>query len=284
MTEILAGQDISRRNFLRGALFAMGGAAIATAVPTPALAMLENFQEPNSTDSVPSSADTLPAPTPTTISNVRERSEHEDEQTDGDEEAVSFWNFPEWYEQLGSPDQTIAQSIGQALVAEAYIIPPTMVLSKMGVPIGNAGLMQILDNPERLAKLPHAVKLFPMIAIVAPITEELGYRAFPSAILNWIERDNSTYSTTSSALPFALGTSAWFAHAHNKGAEEKAIPMPQFAIGMLFWRQQRNAGVTHSIAAHAATNALLAGLSLPLIESKRKAAIAEQANNYPKDH
>lgn len=281
--------DMNRRTFLRGALAVGGGLALATALPKPAVAAIESLSSEETTqetttaelaDENQGAEEIQPATTVQTHEDVASEKSQSDTNT---EESVSIWSdFPEWYQELGSPDQTIGESVLQGFLADALIIPSTLALSKLGLPVGNAGLRELFNDPDKLAKLPHASTLFLLMAGVAPVYEELKYRALPSAVLNFAKRNDASYETTSGALVPALLSSAWFAQAHNKNAEKMQIPLPQFAMGMLFWRQLRNSGVVHPMATHAATNAFIGGIALPFVEQKRKAAIASQKEERTK--
>lgn len=286
MSEFDPSANMSRRAFLQGGLAVSGGFMLAAAIPKPAAAVIEqitdkethqeNRMADQSVEGEVAQIETPQTPTPTVQvhEDAPSQQKPEDQAT---KRPLPIWSdFPEWYQEFGSPDQTIIESVAQGYALDALLIPSTIVLSKLGIPIGNAALSEAFNDPEKLARLPRASKLFIQGAIKAPIKEELVFRAAPSALLNLIKRDDSGYQTTSGALVPALLTSTWFGLAHNKGAEKKALPLPQFAAGMLFWRQLRNSGIIHPIATHAATNALLGAVTLPIVEKKRKAAIAAQ--------
>lgn len=208
---------------------------------------------------------------------IREPQDVEEDSTNG---FSPFKDFANWYEyDFTSVDQSVLTSIKQDMIATYGSLAVTLPLGALGLPVGNAGLSEILKDPEKLAKLPPFGQLMLKTSVVAPFVEELVFRAAPSALINLFSKSEST---TTSRLGFGLATSALFAQAHNIGAQKKSLPIPQFVGGMALWRINRSKGLINAAVAHGATNALIFSIAGPSIEKKRKAAIIAQSNSGSK--
>lgn len=96
--------------------------------------------------------------------------------------------------------------------------------------------------------------------IVAPIIEEVLFRAIPSAVINKIYPKGVGKSMWSVGIPISY----LFARAHRGEALDGGrdfIPVSQFVSGCFFWYLMRNRGFMHNLTAHAAHNALVEAIS-----------------------
>lgn len=119
--------------------------------------------------------------------------------------------------------------------------------------------------------------------VIAPITEEFGYRAVPSFFLDLADNDidstkpvpkttlfgKESYKLTRKELIYGLASSAIFAYTHNMYTKQNSnggdslvfntgtIPAAQFTTGMMIWYLTRKFGIGSAVAAHSAHNAVV---------------------------
>ena len=178
--------------------------------------------------------------------------------------------------------QSLIKSIGQGFLAIVAGQGVAIPLQAMGVPTGNASMKELLNDPELLSNLSLS-RLMLLTSVSAPIEEEIIFRFAPAAALNLVGRKPKKGQTD--LIPAVL-TSAAFAQAHNIGAEDKTLPVTQFAFGMANWSINRTNGLAHAIAAHSAVNTAVAGaVSLSVLKERRDLLKQDQSDtNFNDTH
>lgn len=115
----------------------------------------------------------------------------------------------------------------------------SMMLRSVGIRSGNASSEEI----EKII-LETPLNAFFRIVVVAPIIEEMMFRAFPRAVFgdNWVN---------------GIASSLIFAGLHmenSEGIDVRKIPAPQLVAGIFFWYLMRERGISHSVISHMAHN------------------------------
>lgn len=117
---------------------------------------------------------------------------------------------------------------------------------------------------------PTADEIFASVA-VAPITEEITFRALPSALVSIKDNDDPLKIVINGKRDGGLGltrreiivgviSTMIFGAMHNitgNGFDTKTIPVPQMIVGAINWYLQRKLGIVSSICSHMTSNAIV---------------------------
>ena len=138
---------------------------------------------------------------------------------------------------------TLKRTAVETIGLLALMAASAPVLMKLKFPIGTA--MSSEDEKELLENPKDALRI---LAVEAPIKEELRYRLKPSLLYgaNW---------------DVGVASSLLFALDHLKkpdGGIERKLPFFQLVEGLYFWQLMRKRGIHHSVVAHATINGILA--------------------------
>jgi hypothetical protein len=150
-------------------------------------------------------------------------------------------------------------------------VPIGLAVGAASLPASEAIKSEVEDDTGHQAGSAQPLASDTFVTTVAPIAEELSFRAAPSVLVDVLE--GSTVSdaldkTVHGAGGISVGrreligglvTSVLFASAHNitdKGIDVKTIPASQFVDGVAYWSLQRRWGFLTNLAAHSMHNVL----------------------------
>lgn len=178
----------------------------------------------------------------------------------------------------------IALAVPIGIAAAHALVPASIEVNETvseatGHPTGNAGIREIVETTCQDQKdpsdcyenyeVPRDLKI--MGTFIAPVTEEMTYRALPSMLLDerWDSGDQDALDTLKQGTDYMLPTrqellvgaisSLIFGLMHNltnTGIDTKTIPASQVVGGFGFWALQRRLGLASNISAHMTMNYL----------------------------
>ncbi len=178
-------------------------------------------------------------------------------------------------------EPTLLDTIKEIALLNAGNTVAVVTLDKLGVPVGNANVEQLVKRDkqdhrheayERLKLHEKAFALagsFTYICGLKPLEEEFEFRFIPSFLLSRIAGKGTHWK-------FGVPVSVAFALWHNLVRDEygdytfhKKIPLAQFTMGLYFWKAMRERGFWHAATAHGTANAEAITISM-LAKGTRK--------------
>lgn len=238
----------SRRMFMKGAI-AVAGVAVFDGWKS-----LETEQPGGNTDNVESPEDVntntgTQQPTDTSAPSSRNPLE----------EPIS-----EYAEKLENETE-LSDTVEESLAMTGAVLGASILMNNKYAKLwtGNSGSQEIVDKYRK-----NKLKTASLVVVGAPVAEELIFRGLPAIGGTGMKPVRGIISTYLFGKIHQLKTKAPATNAlgevenKSQGVEwdQNRVPVPQYALGALYWMIARKRGVKHSTVAHATNNAVAISL------------------------